>query len=285
MSLKCSLLMEIAAVLIAAMCFFHGFDSVSPAAAEGPAGITRETITRETGLEETVQTGVTLDVEDCIRRFEDLYRADSSFAVIEFTVKRPRKTRTLMMKSWTRGQEKSLIIIDKPPREAGIATLRVEQNLWNYLPRISRTIRIPPSMLRGAWMGSDFTNDDLVKESSYLNDYTYSLKGRSTDPPGWRIEFQARPEVVGLWERIELVVDEEGTIPLIQEFYDRKNRLSRIMVFDQVEEFDGRRIPSRLVVTPTRETGKSTEVKYLDIDFKVDIPDSTFSLSRLEQKR
>ncbi len=276
-----NLLMGVTAVLIIVVIgFIRDANFISPVAADEPAGITLET-----GPGKTPQSAETLDVEACIRRFEDLYRADSSFAAIKFTVKRPRKTRTLMMKSWTRGQEKSLIIIDKPPREAGIATLRVEQNLWNYLPRISRTIRIPPSMLRGAWMGSDFTNDDLVKESSYLNDYTYSLKGRSTDPPGWRIEFQARPGVVGLWERIELVVDEEGSIPLIQEFYDRKNRLSRIMVFDQVDEFDGRRIPSRLVVTPTRETGKSTEVKYLDIDFNVDVPDSTFSLSRLEQKR
>ena len=127
--------------------------------------------------------------------------------------------------------------------------------------------------------------DDLVKESSYQNDFTYSLKGRSVDPPGWRIEFKAKPEMVGLWERIELVVSEDGKIPLLEEFYDRKNRLSRVMVFDQIVEFDGRRMPSRLTVTPTRETGKWTEVKYLDIDFNIDVPENTFSLSRLERKR
>ena len=225
------------------------------------------------------------DLQETIRYIEDLYRAESSRARIRFTVKRPRNTRTLMMQAWSKGQDKSLIVIEKPAREAGITTLRVEENLWNYLPRISRTIRIPPSMLRGAWMGSDFTNDDLVKESSYQNDFTYSLKGRSVDPPGWRIEFKAKPEMVGLWERIELVVSEDGKIPLLEEFYDRKNRLSRVMVFDQIVEFDGRRMPSRLTVTPTRETGKWTEVKYLDIDFNIDVPENTFSLSRLERKR
>ncbi len=107
-----------------------------------------------------------VDVDAVVKYFEDLYRSDSSISVAKLTVTKPRRKRTLEMKIWTRGEEKALIVIRNPARERGTATLKVDKNLWNYLPRIKRTIRIPPSMMLASWMGSDFTNDGLVKESS-----------------------------------------------------------------------------------------------------------------------
>jgi hypothetical protein len=187
------------------------------------------------------------------------------------------------MKTWTKGQEKALIVILAPAREKGTATLKVDKNLWNYLPRIKRTIRIPPSMMLASWMGSDFTNDDLVRESSYSKDYVYKLIGRSQDPAGWLIRFDAKPGVVGLWNRFELVVSEDGRVPLKAEYYDRKDRLCRKLVWDKVKKFDQRRIPSHLKLVPQDETGHRTEMVYHDIDFEVEVSDSTFSLSRLER--
>jgi Outer membrane lipoprotein-sorting protein len=104
-----------------------------------------------------------LDLDAVVKHFEDLYRSDSSISIADFTVTRPRSTRTMTMKIWTRGRDKTLIVILRPVREEGTATLKADANLWNYLPRIKRTIRIPPSMMLASWMGSDFTNDDLVR--------------------------------------------------------------------------------------------------------------------------
>ena len=245
-----------------------------------------------------------LDIDAAVDYFENLYRSDSSISVAELIIKRPRNTRTLTMKAWTRGEEKALVVIQSPPREEGVATLRVGDNLWNYFPRIRRTIRIPPSMMQSAWMGSDFTNDDLVRETSYDEDYTYELVGRSEDPSGWLIRFKAKPDVVGLWNSIELIVSDDGKIPLEAKYYDRKDRLARTMLWSDVKEFDGRRIPARMTLLPrdkneewreehpdkAAEMAKGeypykTEMIYEDIDFDVDVPESTFSLSRLERKR
>ena len=245
-----------------------------------------------------------LDLDAAVEYFEDLYRSDSSISVAELTVVRPRNTRTLRMKSWTRGEEKALVVIQSPPREEGTATLKVEKNLWNYFPRIRRTIRIPPSMMQAAWMGSDFTNDDLVRESSYSEDYTYELVGQSKDPEGWLIRFTAKPDVVGLWNSLELIVSQDGTIPLKARYYDRKDRLARVMLWDEVKVFDDRRIPAHMTLVPVdknkdwaekhedktlpeerTEYPYRTEMMYYDIDFDVNVPESTFSLSRLEQKR
>ncbi len=226
-----------------------------------------------------------LDLDAVVKHFEDLYRSDNSISVAELTVTRPRRKRTIEMKVWTKGEEKTLVVVLSPAREKGTATLKVEKNLWNYLPRIKRTIRIPPSMMLASWMGSDFTNDDLVRESSYREDYTYRLEGPSKDPPGWLIAFDAKPDVVGLWKRFELIVSEDGRVPLQARYYDRKGRLSRTITWDNVAEFDGRRIPSHVVLIPTDKEGHKTEMVYKDIQFDADVPESTFSLSRLEQQR
>ena len=227
----------------------------------------------------------TLDIEAAVAYFEDLYRAESSVGEAELTVVRPRNERTLRMKTWSRGMDKALVVIQAPPREAGTATLKVDKNLWNFLPKIKRTVRIPPSMMLSSWMGSDFTNDDLVREASYTDDYAYELVGPSPSPPGWVIRFTAKPETIGLWEKIDLVVDENGSLPLRAEYFDRRGRLSRVLTWDEVREFDGRILPGRMIVTPEDQEGHQTILRYLSIDFGVDVPESTFSLSNLEQQR
>lgn len=236
------------------------------------------------GVASFVKDG-TLDLDAVVKHFEDMYRSDSSISTAELIVTKPRRTRTLRMKAWTQGEEKALIVVQAPPREKGTASLKVERNLWNYFPRIKRTIRIPPSMMLASWMGSDFTNDDVVRDSSYSDDYLYELVGRSENPAGWTIRFNAKPGTVGLWKRLDLVVSLDGWIPLAATYYDRKDRLARTMYWDDVKDFDGRRIPSRMTLIPQDKEGHKTQFVYLDIDFDVEVPDSTFSLSALERKR
>jgi len=226
-----------------------------------------------------------LNLDAVVDYVEDMYRSKSSISQMTLIVTRPRQKRKVAMKIWTRGKEKALIVIESPAREKGTATLKVEKNLWNYLPRIKRTIRIPPSMMLASWMGSDFTNDDLVRESSYTQDYTYKLMGWSEDPNGWLVSFDAKPDVVGLWKRWELVVSADGRIPLTARYYDRKNRLSRTMRWSNVRKFDGRKLPAKMEMVPEDKKGYKTELVYKKIDFDVNVPESTFSLSRLERKR
>jgi outer membrane lipoprotein-sorting protein len=224
------------------------------------------------------------DVDALLGQIDDLYRSKSSIARIEILVSNPRTTRSMRLEAWTRGEEEVLVVIEAPPREQGTATLRVGKNLWNYLPRIARTIRVPPSAMLGSWMGTDFTNDDLVKESSLRRDFASRIARRSDAPPGWWIAMDVKPGVVGRWARIELLVSDE-MLPVEERHYDRKGRLARTMRFDEVRTLGGRRVPARLVLTPSDVEGQRTEMRYLELQFDVRIPDDTFSLSRLEQKR
>jgi len=224
------------------------------------------------------------DVPALLRHLDDLYRSRSSIARIEIAVVNPRSTRTMRLKAWTRGEEEVLVLVEAPAREEGTATLRVGQNLWNWLPRISRTLRVPPAMMLSSWMGTDFTNDDLVKESSLHDDFEAKVDRRSESPPGWWLRLDVKPGVVGRWARIDLLVSDER-LPIEERHFDRKGRLARTMTFDEVKVLGGRRLPARLTLVPADAEGQRTELEYLDVAFDVKLPDETFSLSRLERGR
>lgn len=248
-----------------------------------PAGET-EAVRAQSGEPELFKDGK-LDIDAAVAYFDNLYRSGSSISDVELTVIRPHQERTLHTKTWTKGTDNALIEIQDPPRERGTITLKVDKNLWNYLPKVKRTIRIPPSMMLASWMGSDFTNDDLVRESSYKDDYTFELVGPSEDPAGWIIRFTARPDLVGLWDRFDVVISQDGRIPIKAEYFDRKGRLARTMEWDDVKVLGGRRLPARMTLTPMDKQGYKTVILYHDIEFDVDVPDSTFSLSNLERER
>ena len=224
------------------------------------------------------------DVDKLLVRLDDLYRSKSSIARMELQVVTPRSTRSMRLKAWTRGEDEALIVIEAPPREEGTTTLRVGPNLWNYLPRIARTIRVPPSMMLGSWMGTDFTNDDLVKESSLRKDFEARIDRRSDTPPGWWVRLDVKPGVVGRWARIDTLVSDD-LLPIEERHFDRKGRLARTMVFDDIRMLGGRRLPAHLTLTPADTEGQRTEMRYLDAQFDVPIPDDTFSLSRLERSK
>jgi outer membrane lipoprotein-sorting protein len=226
-----------------------------------------------------------VDVDAVVAHFEDLYRADSSEADVELIITKPRRTRTMRMRIWTRGKEHALIVVAAPPREKDTATLKVERNLWNYLPRIRRTIRIPPSMMLASWMGSDFTNDDLVRESSFIEDYAYTFVGETHDPEGWRIRFDSKPGVPGLWSRFDLIVDKQDLLPLQAEYFDRRGDSARTLHWSDIRTFGTRKLPAHMTLIPKDKPNQKTEMIYRDLNFDADVSDRMFSLSELERQR
>lgn len=222
-----------------------------------------------------------VDVEALLRRSDDLYRGASSTSVMEMQVKTQRYERTMRMRTWAKGTERTLIRILEPAKDAGITTLKVDDNLWNYLPKVDRTMKVPAGMMSGAWMGSHVTNDDLVKESRLSDDFTWEVTQRPTDGEGsWVIALTPRPDAPVVWGKVvsEIRADE---LPVSTKFYDEKGALVRTMSFDGYQEMDGRTIPTTMTLKPEDKPGEYTRVTYVEIDFDADVPEETFSLQAL----
>ena len=226
-----------------------------------------------------------LDPEKILDGVDDLYRSNASHGIITLSVTTVNWQRTLTLEQWSKDEDKSLFKILKPKKEKGLATLRVDKNVWNYMPKVKRVVKIPSSMMSSSWMGSHFTNDDLVKQSRMAEDYTFSITFEGMQDGKEVVEITCLPnkEAAVVWGKVEVVVYAGDYIPLRMIYYDEDLLLSRTLEFTNIQKMDGKMIPTLMSVIPADEPGESTTVKWEEIQFDITIDDDFFSLRKLQQ--
>jgi len=222
---------------------------------------------------------------ELLDQVDDLHRGASSHALTTMHVKTARWDRTLSMEVWSEGDERSLIRILSPAKEAGTTTLKVDENIWNYLPKVDRTMKVPAAMMSNSWMGSHFTNDDLVKDSRMADETTFRLTSLPDEEPEgfWVIECIPNPDAPVVWGKVVVRVRAEDRVPTEITYWDERGNLVRTMAFDEVHEVAGRAIPFRMKLVPADTPEEFTEVIYDDLSFDVDIPASVFTLQALKR--
>lgn len=193
---------------------------------------------------------------DILDRVETLLWGKTVQGEYEMTITTPRWQRTLALRAWMERPRRSFIRIATPAKEKGIGSLRIGAEMWNYLPNVERTIKIPPSMMLQPWMGSDLTNDDLVRSSSIIDDYTHRIVREEGD--AWVLELLPKPESAVVWGKILYWVRKADSVPLKEEFYDERGGLVRTMTFSEVRSLGGRTVPTRWEIRPADKPGNST---------------------------
>jgi outer membrane lipoprotein-sorting protein len=222
---------------------------------------------------------------ELIRRAEDRMKGNSSKGSFVMRVVTPDYTREMRMDSWWVGNEKALIIVRSPKKEAGNKTLKVKNEMWTYLRNTETTIKIPPSMMLQSWNGSDFTNDDLVRESNLVTDYTQVITG--AEPLAhelcWKIELTPKPDAPVVWGKLLYWVRQVDGLAARVEYFDERNVLMRTMEFSGYKVMGGRKLPSRWTMRNNRKEGYRTEFEILDVSFDTRISDRVFSFQELEK--
>ena len=219
---------------------------------------------------------------DLIDRMEQLYRGESSDSTITMKVETPQYARTLKMTGQSLGRELAFFRILSPKKDRGIATLKRHEEMWNYFPKINKVIKVPPSMMMGSWMGSDFTNDDLVKETQLIDAYDLSLEEKEEE---YFVTLTPKEQTVTVWGKIEYVISKEPLLPLAQIFYDDDGTRVREMSFSEPKMYQGRLMPSILEMKPLNKEGHRTLVMYDEIRFNLpEINEKTFSMRQLKSR-
>ncbi len=228
-----------------------------------------------------------VDPIEIIDRVEQLYRGESSRGTTTMEIVTENWDREITMEVWSLGNDYSLVRIQAPAREAGTATLKADQDIYNYLPKVDRTIKIPASMMGGSWMGSNFTNDDLVQESRLINDYDIELSfdGDRDGVLVWEFALVPKPEAAVVWGRIEYRVRQADYIPLAVSYYDEDGELARSMEFSDFANMGGRLLPRLMMMRSADKPGEYTSMRYEDLQFDVGIDESFFSLRALQNPR
>jgi hypothetical protein len=223
------------------------------------------------------------DVERVMDYIDDLYRSTSYYSRLRMTVERERGDRSLELEAWSRGDEEALFVIRAPAREAGTATLRTEDGLWNYAPRADRLIRIPTGLLSESWMGSHFTNDDLVRETSYLDDYDATLGSEVRDGTRYlQATLTPLPDAPVVYSQLVFLISPDDWVPVRAEYYD-EGEVIRTMIFEDVETIAGRKIPMTMILQPADDPDERTIVQYIELELDIPVEASLFTRQGLRR--
>ncbi|MBV6655422.1 MAG: outer membrane lipoprotein-sorting protein [Mameliella sp.] len=223
--------------------------------------------------------------KEIVQKADEKTRGESNIATIKMSIIRPSWQRDMTLKSWGKGTEYSLILVTAPARDKDTAFLKREKEIWNWQPTIDRTIKMPPSMMMQSWMGSDFTNDDLVRESSIVKDYEHTLLGTETieSRECYKIKLIPKPDAPVVWGEIVIWISKGEYLQLKSEFYDEDGYLVQTIYGKQIREMDGRVIPTVLEVVPAEEEGHKTRLEYLSLEFNKPIKPSFFSIQNMKR--
>ena len=234
----------------------------------------------------SVGTAQELDARTVVDRAESALWGKTLQSELTMTVTTPRWTRTLELAAWIDRPRRSFIRILAPAKEAGIGSLRIGSEMWNYLPNVERTIKIPPSMMLQPWMGSDFTNDDLVKESSRIDDYTHRILGVDTAANAYAyvVESVPRPDAPVVWGRIVMRVRRGDFLPVSEEFYDERGTLIRVMTFSNVRAIGGRTIPTKWEMRSVAKSGNVTTIVMKRATYDAPIAADVFTQRNLAKR-
>jgi outer membrane lipoprotein-sorting protein len=227
----------------------------------------------------------TLTPVEIVRRCDDLLRGEESYCRLTMTITRPSWSRTVAMEAWTRGTEDSFIRVLAPPKEQGVTFLKKKREAWQYAPSIDRVIKIPPSMMLQSWLGSDFTNDDVVRADSIVVDYDHVIASEPEEDgvAYWVIEARPKPAAPVVWGRVDQKIRKQDFIPVRVAYYDEDGALVKFYETADFSEVEGRRLAMRMTMHDQSRPGHSTEIRYGALTFKPDLRPDTFTVQNLRR--
>jgi outer membrane lipoprotein-sorting protein len=224
------------------------------------------------------------DALSIVKKADEKMRGSSSLVEMTINIIRPAWKRSMELKAWTKGTKFSMIHITAPAKDMGITFLKRNKEVWNWYPALERTIKLPPSMMSQSWMGTDFTNDDLVKESSAVVDYTHSIIGDTTllARKCYVIQMIPKPEAAVVWSKVIVCIDATDFMELHSRFYDEDGTLVNTMNAYDPKMMDGRLIPTRFEMVPADKKNQKTEMIYRNIKYNQPIDDSFFTIEKMK---
>lgn len=229
-----------------------------------------------------------LSGKEIVEGAESNIRGENHYGVYKMVVHTPSWERTLSLEAWDdRTNNRAFIKINAPPKDKDTLFLKISNNLWMFIPNLEKVVKIPPSMMLQPWMGSDFNNDDLVKESSLIHDYTHRVAGveKIDQQDALQIELLPKPDAAVVWGKILYWVMPNEFIPLREQFFDEKGRLIKDLRFSEVKSTGGRKIPTLYRMVPMGKEGRHTLLMIETVKFNQKFDESIFSMKNLKRGR
>lgn len=228
------------------------------------------------------------EAKEIVRKADEKWNGEkSSYSIMKMNIVRPTWERTIQFKNWTKGRDYALTLITSPAKEKGQTYLKRGTEMWNYMPSINRMIKLPPSMMSDGWMGSDYTNDDILKESSLVIDYDHKIIGseKVDDWECWKIEMLPKEDAAVVWGKVIKWISKDEYLMMKSEYYDEDDFLVKTEIASNVKTMDDREIPTKIEIIPADKDNQKTIVMIEEMKFNIDIEDSFFSQQNMKRVR
>ncbi len=233
-------------------------------------------------------TSFSQDATSILQKSEENLRGiKSSYTEMVITIVRPKWEKEMKLKGWSIGEDLFSSVVISPPKEKGTVFLKREKEVWNYIPSIERSIKLPPSMMMQNWMGTDFTNDDLVQRSSVSDDYNNNIL-REEKIEGydcWVIQLIPKEEAAVVWGKLLMWIDKNHFMQLKTEFYDEYEELVSVMNSSKIKDFGNKKLPSVLEYIPMDKDGNKTIIERLVWNFDIEINQRYFLPGNMKNLR
>ncbi len=238
-------------------------------------------------LSHTAMQAQQLTAVEIIKKADEKVRGKTNHSVLEMQIIRPTWSRTISMKSWSNGLDYSMTYITGPAKDKGQVFMKRETEMWNWMPSIGRMIKIPASMMSQGWMGSDYTNDDILKESSIVRDYDHSIDKEEVVEGFncYKIKMIPKEEAAVIWAKVYKWITTDEFIQIKSEYYDEDDDLVKSDFGYEFKEMGGRLIPSRVEIVPAGEEGKKTVILLKEVQFDIELPATYFSQQNMKRIR
>ncbi len=225
------------------------------------------------------------NADEIIKKADEKARGLTSYTELTIQVVRPTWKREMTLKTWSKGNKLALIMVTAPARDKGTVSLKRNKEVWNWMPSIERTVKLPPSMMMQSWMGTDFTNDDLVKESSVVYDYSHTLVGDSVieGRDCYKILLKPNPDAAVVWGKVISYIDKKDFMQMRLEQYDEDGYLVNIMAGSEPKMLGGKLLPSRVEMIPVDKPGQKTVMIYTTMKFDEVYDDNFFTVQNMNR--
>lgn len=225
------------------------------------------------------------DAAALVKEAIDYYRGTASTAKVAMTIHRPDWERSMTIEAWTRGTKDSLFFITAPAKDKGNGTLKKGREMWTFNPKVNRVIKLPPSMMSQAWMGSDFSNNDLAKSDSVIDDYDHTIESvkESDGHKVYVIRSIPKPTAPVVWGMQRLYLRDDK-IMLREEFYDEDRQLVKAMTGSDIRMLGGKLFPKVWRMQKAEVKDEYTQLDYQELKFLPDLPDRFFTITSLKTR-
>ncbi len=229
-----------------------------------------------------------MTAKEMVTKSYNLFLGKSSFSVMTMTIVRPEWQRSIGLQNWSMGTDYYLTLITAPARDKGVVFLKSKRNMWNFIPAINRMIKIPPSMMMQSWMGSDFTNNDLLKQNSIVTDYKHTFAG-SEKLEGYDcyvIDLEPLPEAAVVWGKIKMWITKKNLISLKIEYFDTHGKLMKTETASMIKMMGDRLLPTHLEMISNTKKGHKTLIDILQQEFDIKgLRQGFFSIQNMKNVR